>query len=66
MHHSTTPGVTPTNTPMSSGVYVFKSSFFEGLVPPGVSLVPESANYDSVKMMTNEYRGFNNTIFDRF
>jgi len=63
-----TSGITQhdTTTPMSTGVYVFKSNFFEALIPPGTSLSPESLNYDAVKMMTSEFRGFRNTVFDRF
>ncbi|KAL4475070.1 hypothetical protein ABPG74_001766 [Tetrahymena malaccensis] len=52
--------------PIGSGVYVMKSAFFEALVPPGCPLTPESVNYDGAKMFTQEYRGFRNTIFDRF
>ena len=43
-----------------------KSNFFEALLPPGAALLAESMNYDGAKMFTQEYRGFRNTIFDRF
>lgn len=43
-----------------------RSTFFEALVPPGSSLSAESVNYDNVKTHTSEFRGYNNTIFDRF
>lgn len=52
--------------PANYEVYVMKSQFFEALIPPGSSLIPESMNYENTKTYTQEFSRHKNTIFDRF
>ncbi len=43
-----------------------KSNFFESLVPPGGVLDWNNLNYSEVKSLTSEFKGKDNTIFDKY